>query len=146
MHIFIFQMNVLRILLLLLLSLSIVHCEPIELPELVLRERTIHQNRLIYKFNQSIHEQYSYRFVHRDNQRYFTLNSSTGELYLRETILPNYFMKNSIIYRFESILTNKFDRYFPIHHHKYNFIFQKILQSINRNYSFNKIPIIIINK
>ena len=82
-------MNVLRILLLLLLSLSIVHCEPIELPELVLRERTIHQNRLIYKFNQSIHEQYSYRFVHRDSQRYFTLNSATGELYLRETILPN---------------------------------------------------------
>lgn len=74
------------VLIILLLSLSIINCEPIDLPEIVLREPILNKQQLIFKFNQSIDEQYSYRFVHRDIQRYFSLNSSTGELYIRNDI------------------------------------------------------------
>lgn len=68
--------------LLILFSLSFIHCDPIELSNIIIHEH-ISIGHLLIKLNTSINEQNSYRFVsnnHREIQRYFSLNSSTGEL------------------------------------------------------------------
>jgi hypothetical protein len=68
--------------LLILFSLSFIHCDPIELSDIIIHEDTP-IGHLLVKLNTSINEQNSYRFVsnnHREIQRYFLLNSSTGEL------------------------------------------------------------------
>jgi hypothetical protein len=68
--------------LLILLLLSFIRCNPIELSDIIIREH-IPIGHLLVKLNTTINEQNSYRFVsnnHREIQRYFSLNSSTGEL------------------------------------------------------------------
>jgi len=68
--------------LLILFSLSFIYSDPIELSDIIIHEH-IPIGHLLVKFNTSINQQNSYRFVsnnHREIQRYFLLNSSTGEL------------------------------------------------------------------
>ena len=70
--------------LLILFPLSFISCNPIQLSDIFIREHTP-LDHLLFTFNTSTKERYSYRFVnnnHRDIQRYFSLNSSTGELRL----------------------------------------------------------------
>lgn len=68
---------------------SLISADPIELPEILLREQTS-INQLIIQLNTSMNvSSPSYRFVsnnQREIQRYFTLNSSTGELYLSKNL------------------------------------------------------------
>jgi hypothetical protein len=76
------------VVLVILFSLSLIHCEPIELSDIIIREHTP-IGHLLVKLNTSINEQNSYRFVsnnHREIQRYFSLNTSTGELRIAKNI------------------------------------------------------------
>jgi hypothetical protein len=75
-------------LLLIVFSFSSIRCDPIELSDIIIREHTL-IGHLLVKLNTSINEQNSYRFVsnnHREIQRYFSLNSSTGELRIANDI------------------------------------------------------------
>jgi hypothetical protein len=68
----------------LFLFLSFISCNLIELSDINIREHTP-IGHLLLTFDTSINRQYSYRFVknnHREIERYFSLNSSTGELRL----------------------------------------------------------------
>ncbi len=68
-----------------LLLLSYIFCDPIELSEILIPEHTS-IGHLLLTLNSSLTNQtYSYRFVssnHREIQRYFSLNSSTGQLHI----------------------------------------------------------------
>ena len=78
--------NALAFFLLLLLSalrLSFIHGDPIQLPTSIIREHTPIGHLLVTLKSRLAHQPSSYRFVnhnHREIQRYFALNSSTGEL------------------------------------------------------------------
>ncbi|UJR09971.1 hypothetical protein I4U23_014195 [Adineta vaga] len=65
-----------------LISLSFIHCDPIELSNVIIREHTPIGHLLVI-LNSTTTQRNAYRFVsnnYRDIQRYFSLNSSTGEL------------------------------------------------------------------
>jgi len=65
-----------------LIPLSVILCDPIELSDVIIREHTP-IDHLLVTFNTTKNQRNSYRFVgnnHREIQRYFSLNSSTGEL------------------------------------------------------------------
>ena len=90
--------------LLIFCSFILINCEPIELDNIILREH-VPIGYLVIKLNTTINETYSYRFVNtnqRDIQRYFLLNSSTGELSIkininRQLICPNRYIQCKII-------------------------------------------------
>ena len=73
----------------LLFFFAFIHSNPMEFSEIIIHEHAP-IGYLIVKLNTSINEQYSYRFVsnnHREiQQRYFSLNSSTGELRIANDI------------------------------------------------------------
>ncbi len=68
-----------------LLPLSYIFCEPIELSEIIIPEHTSIGHLLLTLNSSSIKQRYSYRFVssnHREIQQYFSLNSTTGQLHI----------------------------------------------------------------
>ncbi len=68
-----------------LLSLSYIFCDPIELSEIIIPEHTSIGHLLLTLNSSSTNQRYSYRFVsnnHREIQQYFSLNSSTGALHI----------------------------------------------------------------
>ena len=72
-----------------LLSLSYISCDPIELSEIIILEHTPIGHLLLTLNSSSTKEKYSYRFVnnnHREIQQYFSLNSSTGQLNIANDI------------------------------------------------------------
>jgi hypothetical protein len=74
--------------LLILLPLSFIFCDPIELSDINIREHTS-IGHLLVTLRTSTKQRTSYRFVsnnHREIQRYFSLNSSTGELRIAQNI------------------------------------------------------------
>jgi hypothetical protein len=80
-----FTNNALAFFLLLLSSfrLSFIHGDPIQLPTSIIREHTPIGHLLVTLKSRSAHQPSSYRFVnhnHREIQRLFALNSTTGEL------------------------------------------------------------------
>lgn len=72
-----------------LLSLSYIFCDPIELTEIIIPEHTPIGHLLLTLNSSSTNQRYSYRFVsnnQREIQRYFSLNSSSGELHIVKDI------------------------------------------------------------
>ena len=72
-----------------LLSLSYISCDLIELSEIIILEHTPTGHLLLTLNSSSINEKYSYRFVnnnHRKIQQFFSLNSSTGQLHIANDI------------------------------------------------------------
>ena len=82
-------MIIILLLLVINFSFPLISADPVELPEVILREQTP-IGHLILRLNTSINlSSTSYRFVsnnQREIQRYFTLNSTTGELYLSKNV------------------------------------------------------------
>ncbi|CAF2950061.1 unnamed protein product [Rotaria sp. Silwood2] len=68
-----------------LLTLSYIFCDPIELSEIIILEHTPIGHLLLTLNPLRTQEKYSYRFVnnnYREIQQYFSLNSSTGQLHI----------------------------------------------------------------
>ncbi|CAF1449814.1 unnamed protein product [Adineta steineri] len=73
------------IFILILLSVSYISCDPIELSEIIIPEHTPSGHLLLTLNSSSTKQRYSYRFVSNNNrelQQYFSLNSSTGQLHI----------------------------------------------------------------
>lgn len=76
------------IIIFLIIVLPFLSADPIEFSPIILREHTP-IGHLVLRLNTSTNLSTSYRFVsnnQREIQRYFTLNSSTGELYLTKNL------------------------------------------------------------
>ncbi|CAF0818766.1 unnamed protein product [Rotaria sp. Silwood1] len=72
-----------------LLTLSYIFCDPIELSEIIILEHTPIGHLLLTLNPLTTQQKYSYRFVnnnHREIQQYFSLNSSTGQLHIVDDI------------------------------------------------------------
>jgi hypothetical protein len=70
-------------------SLSYILCDPIELSEILIPEHTPIGHLLLTLNSSSLQRRYSYRFVnnnHREIQKYFSLNSSTGQIHIANDI------------------------------------------------------------
>ncbi len=89
------------LLIFILLPLSYIYCDPIELSEIIILEHTPVGHVLLTLNSSSTNQKYSYRFVsdnHRELQQYFSLNSSNGQLHIandidREKICTHRFIK-----------------------------------------------------
>jgi len=72
-----------------LLPLSYIFCDPIELSEIIIPEHISIGHLLLTLNSSTTNQRYSYRFVsnnQREIQRYFSLNSSTGQLHIANDI------------------------------------------------------------
>lgn len=72
-----------------LIHLSYIFCDPIELSEIIIPEHTPTGHLLLTLHTLPTKQKYSYRFVnnnYREIQQYFSLNSSTGQLHIANDI------------------------------------------------------------